>query len=92
MKKRIKQLVAASSKPTLAPLFPALSPDLETDIMDDIATGKLLSYDDIANRLGCSREKARLDARGFPVIKAGKIHKVPESVFRLIVRRKLSAA
>ena len=60
--------------------------------MLDIAAGTLLTYDDIASRLGCSQEKARLDAQGFPVIKVGKIHKVPESVFKLIMRRKLTAA
>ena len=67
--------------------FPLL-PDLESAIHEDIRERRLLSYAEAGARLGCCAEKMRLDARGYPVIRAGRTHKIPESVFRLIVRER----
>jgi hypothetical protein len=95
MKKRIKTLIAAQAKSARAPQLPALlslSPELETEILQDIQQGRLLTYAQAASKLGCSTEKMRLDAKGFPVIKAGKEHQIPQAVFTLIVRQKLGAA
>ncbi len=68
--------------------FPALAPELEMAIHDDIRERRLLTYAEAGGRLGCCAEKMRLDARGYPVIRAGRTHKIPESVFRLIVRER----
>jgi len=91
--KRIKHL-SATQKPTIVEHHqcPILTPDLEDRIFDDIRNGRLLTYQQAASQLGCSTEKMRLDAKGYPILKNGREHQIPECVFRLIVCSKLTAA
>jgi hypothetical protein len=53
--------------------------------MDD-GTRRTLAYAQAGELLGCSAEKMRLEARGYPVIKSGREHRIPETVFKLSVR------
>jgi hypothetical protein len=93
MKRRIKQLIESPVRPVVALReFAILTAELEAQIQDDIDHHRLLTYVDIAAKLGCTPEKARLDAQGYPVLKHGKLHQVPDCVYRLIVRRRLSVA
>jgi hypothetical protein len=94
VRKRIQSLIAVARKAATPSVveFPSLTPELEERIFDDVLQGRVLTFKQAAAKLGCSPEKVRLDSQGFPIIKQGREHRIPECVFRLIVRSKLIAA
>jgi hypothetical protein len=67
-----------------AEAFP-LTFELQASMFSDIMAGRILTYKEAAEKLGCCPEKVRLDAQGYPVLKKGKEHKITETVLRLIV-------
>jgi hypothetical protein len=77
MRKRIKQLItegpvkAAATAAELA-ATPTLTPELHLD------SGDVLTYEDIARKVGCTPEKIRRVAQSVPgVIRASRPHRVP---------------
>jgi hypothetical protein len=77
MKRRIKQLIAEAGRPKVVqrtPRVPAREPfvhlqEIELGVKADVLAGRLFTYAEAAKLLGCSAEKMRLNARGFPLIR-----------------------
>jgi hypothetical protein len=101
MRRRTKDLIAdakaRAGRPKMVPVLPQMpieyTRELELAIKADVMTGRTLSFVEGAQKLGCSREKMRLMAQGYPLVTAGRGHRMPECVFKLIVRdRALSVA
>jgi hypothetical protein len=92
MKKRIKQLIHNTQRPVPVPARPTRRPRLEMnrelalEIKADVLARNTLTYAEAGKLLGCSAEKMRLEARGYPVIKSGRNHLIPECIFKLIAR------
>lgn len=89
MKKRIRNLISTKLQPLE---FLELPPNLSERIFQDIQEHKLYTYLEAAKLIGCDPETIRVHAKGFPVIKRTKPHKIPSCVLELIVRTKLIAA
>ena len=89
MKKRIRNLISTKLQPLE---FPQLPPDLSDRIFQDIQERKLYTYQEAAELIGCDPETIRVHAKGFPIIKRTKPHKIPACVLELIVKTKLIAA
>jgi hypothetical protein len=96
MRKRIKQLLDAvpykveqATKELSA--SPTITPELLEAIMNDLNSGKVQTYEEIASKVGCTAEKIRLVAKPFPVIRVAKPHRIPDSVYRLILPILLAA-
>ena len=92
MKRRIKQLIDEARNPT-PPVGRAsaiqkvpYTKDLELAIKEDFLAGRVYTYVEAAEKFGCSTEKMRLLAQGYPISRSGRSHLIPESVFKLIVR------
>jgi hypothetical protein len=86
MKKRIRDLIAISQQ---QPVLPSLPADLSERIFEDIQNRRLYTYLEAAEMIGCDPETIRTHAKGFPIIKKAKPHKIPACVLHLIVRTKL---
>ena len=90
MKKRIRQLISAGrGVPDPSVVLP---PDLSDRIFEDVQNRKLYTYLEAAEMIGCDPETIRIHAKGFPIIKRSKPHRIPACVLELIVRTKLIAA
>jgi hypothetical protein len=89
VKARIRELIVNSME---QPEVPHLTPELSAQIFQDIQDRKLYTYRQAAEMIGCDPETIRVHARGFPVIKRTKPHRIPACVLNLIVRMKLIAA
>jgi hypothetical protein len=74
------------------PDFPSLSPELSERIFQDVQNRKLYTYLEAAEMIGCDPETIRIHAKGFPIIKRTKPHRIPACVLDLIVRTKLIVA
>jgi hypothetical protein len=94
MQKRIKQLIHRAQHPAPASV-PArvrsrprvdMTRELALEIKADVLARRTYTYEAAAELLGCSAEKMRLEARGYPILKSGKPHLIPECIFKLIVR------
>jgi hypothetical protein len=91
MRKRIKQLIAgvplkASATAAELAVTPKITPELLEAIMRDLDSGAVLSYEDIAKKVGCTPEKIRLVGKSVPgVIRASRPHRIPLSVYRLML-------
>lgn len=86
MTRRIKQVLATvPRRAEELSSSPMMTPDLLEAIMRDIDSGKVYTYEQIAGKVGCTSEKIRQVAKTFPVIRASKPHRVPDSVYRLIL-------
>jgi hypothetical protein len=90
VRRRIKQLIHNANNPTpiprRAPQRITMTRELALEIKADVLARRTLTYEGAGELLGCSAEKMRMDARGYPIIKSGKVHRIPECVFKLIVR------
>jgi len=86
MKARIKELLATQRQPLEFP------PELSERIFQDIQERKLYTYQEAAELIGCDPETIRIHAKGFPIIRRSKPHRIPACVLALIVRTKLIAA
>jgi hypothetical protein len=89
MKTRIKDLLAAQREPLE---IPAVTPELSDRIFQDVQERKLYTYQQAAELIGCDPETIRIHAKGFPIIRRSKPHRIPACVLDLIVRTKLIAA
>jgi hypothetical protein len=89
MKARIAQLIAQAQAP---PSVENLREDLAGRIFEDIQARRLYTYKEAAALIGCDPETIRVHARGFPIIKRTKPHKIPACVLGLIVKTRLLAA
>jgi hypothetical protein len=90
MKKRIRELIS-SSRPNPSD-SPALTPDLSDRIFLDVQNRRLYTYQEAAELIGCDPETVRVHARGFPIIKRSKAHRIPACVLDLIIKTKIIAA
>jgi hypothetical protein len=88
MKKRIRELLSVQ-KPSDSSV---LTPDLAERIFQDIQNHRLYTYEEAAQMIGCDPETIRVHARGFPIIKRSKPHRIPACVLQLIIKTKLIAA
>jgi hypothetical protein len=95
MRRRIKQLISdaatgRSAKPIerVRPVAPRVevTRELALEIKADVLARRTFTYEEAAGLLGCSAEKMRLEARGYPIIRSGRTHRIPECIFKLIVR------
>lgn len=91
MKKRIKQLIHTAHHPVPVPVWRAqprveVTRELALEIKADVLARRMKTYEEAAGLLGCSAEKMRLEARGYPIIKSGRTHLIPECIFKLIAR------
>lgn len=94
MKKRIKQLIDGAIGGRVersASHADEITPESLSEIMQEIQLGKLWTYEDIAQQVGCSTETIRLLARPYPILRHAKKHRVPDSSRRLIIRDMLTA-
>jgi hypothetical protein len=89
MKKRIRELLASSPNPSDSSALPA---DLSDRIFLDVQNRRLYTYEQAAELIGCDPETIRIHARGFPIIRRSKPHRIPACVLDLIVRTKIIAA
>lgn len=92
MKRRIRQLIDEARNPT-PPVRRAsaiekvpYTKELKLAIKADFLAGSVYTYVKAAEKFGCSPEKMRQLAQGYPISRAGRTHLIPESVFKLIVR------
>lgn len=97
MRRRIKQLIHKAQHPTPIPRPQrpervVYTEELALKIKADVLAGRTMTYAQAGKLLGCSTEKMRLDARGYPIIKSGREHRIPETIFKLIVRDKAIVA
>jgi hypothetical protein len=90
MKKRIQELLS-SSRPNPSDCS-VLTPDLSERIFQDVQQRRLYTYEQAAELIGCDPETIRIHARGFPVIRRSKPHRIPACVLDLIIRTKIIAA
>jgi hypothetical protein len=90
MKKRIRELLSSSSSNPYVSC--ALTPDLSERIFQDVQNRRLYTYEEAAELIGCDPETIRVHARGFPIIKRTKPHRIPACVLDLIIKTKLIAA
>jgi hypothetical protein len=93
MRRRTKDLItdakARAGRPKMVPVPQRqieYTRELELAIKADVMAGRTMSFENGAQKLGCSREKMRLMAQGYPLVTAGRGHRMPECVFKLIVR------
>jgi len=93
MQHRIKQLIAKARQPDEPIAIPAISvqkisytKELELAIKADVLARRCFTYEQAAERIGCSTEKMRLLAQGYPICRAGRTHRIPECVLKLIIR------
>ena len=89
MKKRIRELLSSGSNPSA---YSVLSPELSERIFQDVQNRRLYTYEEAAKLIGCDPETIRVHARGFPIIKRAKPHRIPACVLDLIIKTKLIAA
>jgi hypothetical protein len=91
MKKRIRELIRRGrSNPSDS--SPVLAPDLSERIFQDVQNRRLYTYQQAAELIGCHPETIRVHARGFPMIKRSKAHRIPACVLGLIIKTKIIAA
>ena len=90
MKKRIHELLS-STRPNPSD-YPDLTPDLSERIFQDVQNRRLYTYQEAAELIGCDPETIRIHARGFPIIRRSKPHRIPACVLDLIIRTKIIAA
>jgi hypothetical protein len=92
VQRRIKQLIHSAQHPVPVPARRAAQPrvemtrELALEIKADVLARRTFTYEKAGELLGCSAEKMRLEAQGYPIIKSGKNHRIPECIFKLIVR------
>jgi hypothetical protein len=90
MRSRTKQLLHKANHPVPIPARSEprveLTRELALEIKADVLARRTFTYEKAGELLGCSAEKMRIEARGYPIIKSGKNHRIPECVFKLIVR------
>ena len=91
MRDRIKQLLHQAHHPVPVPARSQesrveLTRELALEIKADVLARRTFTYEKAGELLGCSAEKMRIEARGYPIIKSGKNHRIPECIFKLIVR------
>jgi hypothetical protein len=89
VKARIRDLIVNRRQ---QPEVPHLTPELSAQIFQDIQDRKLYTYREAAEMIGCDPETIRIHAKGFPIIRRSKPHRIPACVLDLIVRTKLIAA
>jgi hypothetical protein len=90
MKKRIRELLSSSvQNPSDSSV---LTPDLAERIFQDVQNRRLYTYEEAAQLIGCDPETIRVHARGFPIIRRSKPHRIPACVLDLIIKTKLIAA
>ncbi len=90
MQRRIKQLIDNARHPVTPPA-PATqkipyTKELELAIKADVLAKRYYTYEEAAERFGCSTEKMRLIAQGYPINRACRPHRIPECVLKLIIR------
>ena len=96
MRKRIKQLLTvvplqASANAAELSASTTMTAELVQAILDDLDSGRTHTYEQIAHKLGCSAENVRMEAKKEPgVLRISKPHRVPDVVFRRMVRRLVS--
>ena len=91
MRRRIKQLIHKAHHPVPVPARAVpqrieVTRELALEIKADVLARRTMTYAEAGELLGCSAEKMRLEAQGYPIIKSGKNHRIPECIFKLIVR------
>jgi hypothetical protein len=91
MQRRIKTLIARARGPVAQPATAAVekveyTKELELAIKADVLAKRYYTYDGAAERFGCSPEKMRLLAQGYPINRACRPHRIPECVLKLIIR------
>ncbi len=92
MQRRIKQLIDKARQPgPIVERPPAeervpYTKELELAIKADFLAGRTYTYAEAAKKFGCSPEKMRLLAQEYPVSRGSRPHRIPECVFKLIVR------
>lgn len=91
MKKRIRKLLSHSA-PVLTDYYPAPSPDLSEKIFQDVQNRRLYTYEIAAELIGYDPETIRIHARGFPVLRRSKPHRIPASVLQILIETKIVTA
>lgn len=92
MRRRIKQLIHKAQHPVPIPARAKSQPrvvmtrELSLEIKADVLARRTMTYEEAAELLGCSAEKMRIEARGYPIFRSGRTHRIPECIFKLIVR------
>jgi hypothetical protein len=93
MQRRIKQLIDRARQPVPAVAEPAVggprvlyTRELELAIKADVLAKRYYTYEEAAEKFPCSTEKMRLLAQGYPINRVCRPHRIPECVFKLIVR------
>jgi hypothetical protein len=89
MKRRIKQLMDNVRQPTPISIPIKKVPytrELELAIKADVLAKRYYTYDAAAELVGCSTEKMRLLAQGYPINRVARPHRIPECVLKLIIR------
>ena len=95
MRRRIKQLIHNAKQPipisTPPPAAPAVAKipytkELELAIKADFLAKRYYTYESAAEEFGCSTEKMRLLAQGYPINRVARPHRIPECVLKLIIR------
>jgi hypothetical protein len=90
MKKRIQELLSSIRQNPLD--YSVLTPDLSERIFQDVQHRRLYTYEQAAELIGCDPETIPIHARGFPIIRRSKPHRIPACVLDLIIRTKIIAA
>jgi hypothetical protein len=91
MQRRIKQLIDTARGPVVQPAVAPIAKipytkELELAIKADVLAKRYYTYESAAERFGCSTEKMRLIAQGYPINRACRPHRIPECVLKLIIR------
>ena len=92
MQRRIKQLIDEARSPTPSVRRASAiekvpyTKELKLAIKEDFLAARTFTYAKAAEKFGCSTEKMRLLAQAYPISRGGRTHRIPESVFKLIVR------
>ncbi len=91
MQRRIKTLIDRARGPVATPAVADVpkveyTKELELAIKADVLAGRTWTYNAAAERYGCCTEKMRVLAQGYPIMRACRPHRIPECVFKLIVR------
>ena len=90
MRRRTKQLIdnAGAPAPVAVPARPKIeySKELELAIKADVLAKQYYTYESAADKMGCSTEKMRVLAQGYPILRMARPHRIPECVLKLIIR------